>query len=109
VARVRADGAESGFTLIELVVAMLVMLIMLTATLGFFVSSLKTVTLAKQRQTATALATQVLEQIRALPYDQVAKGIDSNDIVLAGVNADPHLTSATTFTPTTGGITETLR
>jgi prepilin-type N-terminal cleavage/methylation domain-containing protein len=99
---------DGGFTLIELIVAMMVMLIVMSAVLFFFVGSLRAVTLAKQRQTATALATQVMEQIRALPYAMVEQGLDSTDITLTGPDADPNLSSVTQFRPVTGGIVEEL-
>ena len=50
---------DDGFTFIELLVAMSITMVAMFVLLGVFVSSLSTVTLAKQRQTATALATQV--------------------------------------------------
>jgi prepilin-type N-terminal cleavage/methylation domain-containing protein len=64
-------GDDAGFTLVELLVAMTVTLVVMSALLGVFVQSLKTVSEAKQRQAATGLATRVLEQLRALPYDTV--------------------------------------
>jgi Tfp pilus assembly protein PilV len=62
---------DHGFTLIEIILAMFLTVVVMTALLGVLVSSLKSVTQARQRQTATALATQSLERLRALPYDSV--------------------------------------
>jgi len=73
-----------------------------------FVGSLKTVTQAKQRQTATALATQTLERLRALPYDVIKVGLNkgttafTNDPNIADKAATPRLL------PGIGGINETL-
>ena len=62
---------DDGFTLIEIILAMFLTVVVMTAVLGVLVSSLKTVAQARQRQTATALATQTLERLRALPYNSV--------------------------------------
>jgi len=66
----RARG-EAGFTLVEVIVAMMITLIVMTSLSFVVVSALKTIQQGKQRQTATALATQQLERLRAMPYDQV--------------------------------------
>lgn len=64
-------GVDHGFTIIEVIIAMVLVLIVMTAVLSVLVSSLTTVTQARQRQTATALATQTLERLRALAYDEI--------------------------------------
>lgn len=69
--RALASTHDAGFTLIEIIVAMVLVVIVMTALLGVLVSSLQTVAQARQRQTATALATRSLEQLRALPYGSV--------------------------------------
>ncbi|HEY3549299.1 MAG TPA: prepilin-type N-terminal cleavage/methylation domain-containing protein [Propionicimonas sp.] len=66
----RARG-EAGFTLIEVIVAMALTLVLMTAVLSVLVSSLRSVKLAHQRQTATSLTTQAMEQLRALDYSSV--------------------------------------
>jgi prepilin-type N-terminal cleavage/methylation domain-containing protein len=70
----RSKQHEDGFTLIEVLIAMVITLIVMTALLGAIVSALKTVAQARERQAATGLATEALEQIRALPYDTVTNG-----------------------------------
>lgn len=70
--RVAADD-DQGFTLIEVIVAMFITLVVMTALLYLVVSSIGTIAQAKQRQTATSLATQALERLRALPYDTVTQ------------------------------------
>lgn len=102
----RSREADTGFTLIELVVAMSITVIMLTALLGVLVGSLQSVALSKQRQTATALGTRAMEQLRALPYATVTAGIDSST---AAYTSDPRIvhSSPPTFTPP-GGSSEIL-
>lgn len=73
VQRARTRGTEDGFTLVEVIVAMFIVVLIMTALLGALVSSLETVSQARHRQTATALATQALERLRALPYNQVTQ------------------------------------
>ena len=58
----QADATDDGFTLIELIVALSIVFAVVASMIFLFVGSLKTVTQAKQRQTATALATQTLER-----------------------------------------------
>ena len=60
---------DEGFTLVELVVAMFITMVVMSAMLGIVVESLSSVAKSKQRQAATALANGAMEQLRALPYD----------------------------------------
>lgn len=62
---------DDGFTLVEVIVAMFVTVLVMSALLGVLISSLTTIAQARQRQAGTALATQALERLRALPYDDV--------------------------------------
>lgn len=101
---------EAGFTLVEVIVAM-VITAMVMAALGYaVVSSLFTIQQARQRQTATALATQQLERLRALPYDLVTQPDPSAPTV--AVDYTTTSGSVTTFSPPArlvpGGINEQL-
>jgi prepilin-type N-terminal cleavage/methylation domain-containing protein len=69
----RPTARDEGFTLVEVLLAMVLIVVVMTALLGVLVSSLSTIAQARQRQTATALATQALERLRALPYDEVTQ------------------------------------
>lgn len=62
---------EAGFSLVEVILAMVIIAGVLATMLGFVVQSLTTIAQARQRQTATALATQAMEEMRALPYDTI--------------------------------------
>jgi prepilin-type N-terminal cleavage/methylation domain-containing protein len=80
-------GSEGGFTLIEVMAASGILLIALmalayTATVGF-----SDVALARQRQGANSLANQTMEQVRALPFDTVRRGLANNDL-----NGDSNIT-----------------
>jgi type II secretory pathway pseudopilin PulG len=72
--------SEGGFTLVELMVAVGVMLVALlamfyTTTIGF-----TDIALSRQRQSANGLANQAIEEIRALPFDTLTKGLASWDV-----------------------------
>ena len=62
---------NDGFTLVEVILAMMIIVGVMASLLAVVVSSLGTIAQARQRQTATALATQAIERLRALPYDTV--------------------------------------
>lgn len=101
---------EAGFTLVEVIIAM-VITAMVMAALGYaVVSSLFTIQQARQRQTATALATQQLERLRALPYDLVTQPDPTAPTV--AVDYTTTSGSVTSFAPPTrllpGGINEQL-
>jgi prepilin-type N-terminal cleavage/methylation domain-containing protein len=100
---------QSGFTLIELSVAMFVILIVMLSLIAVFVGSLGTVALAKQRQTATALATQAMEQMRSIDPALLLQGSACTDTTLA---TDTNITGSCgsmRFAPLIGGISEPLR
>jgi prepilin-type N-terminal cleavage/methylation domain-containing protein len=87
---------ESGFTLIELMIAVGVILTVLlalayTATIGF-----QNIALARQRQSATGLANQTMEQMRALPFDVIKKGLSNGDL---STLSDPSITTSGCGTP----------
>ena len=91
---------EAGFTLIELMVAVSIMLVALlalayTATIGF-----SDIALARQRQGASGLANQTMEQIRALPFDVLKKGLSNADLTGGG---DPNITGGCGATYCYGG------
>jgi prepilin-type N-terminal cleavage/methylation domain-containing protein len=62
---------DEGFTIVEVIVAMVIIAGVMATALTFLVSGLQTVVQSRQRQTATALATEELERLRALPYNTV--------------------------------------
>ena len=99
---------DSGFTLAELLVSLVVLGAVLIGLMAVQVRALQGVSLAKQRQQATGLANRSMEQLRAQPYDSVTAGLFASDVA-AG---DPNITvvsGVTTFKPTyTVGITEPL-
>ena len=106
----RGRAPDDGFTLVEIILAMFLTVVVMTALLSVLVSSLKTVAQARERQTATALATQSLEQLRALPYDSITGSDATTYPMSAGLEYVTVSGSTVTFTPAAvlPGVSETL-
>jgi hypothetical protein len=82
----RARSDERGVTLLETIIAVTVVfgsLLMLayTATIGFTYTGL-----ARDRQSATGVANQIMEQVRGLATDRFVKGLSSSDL-----SGDPNI------------------
>lgn len=73
--------------MVEVVVAITILTVVLVAVAGSALVSLRAVTLGRQRTTANSLASQSLEQLRALPFATVAKGLDDTDLRAAPIDA----------------------
>ena len=70
--RRRRAACESGFTLLELISATMILAIVaggFAVTLGL---GLRTVAMARQRQTASDLASARIEHLRSIPYTRLA-------------------------------------
>lgn len=67
---------SKGFTLIEVMVAMVIMAIALIAVWGMHFSSLKTDTRNRDESHALFLANQKLEELRSLPFASLVSGAD---------------------------------
>ena len=76
-------GDEQGFTVIEVVVALALISIVATGFMTSVALGFRTVSIARQRQTASEIASARLEFARNLSYDEVA--LDSQPVY----NADP--------------------
>ena len=85
-AATRRLHAEAGFTLVELLVTMIVIASVLLGLIALQTRALVTTTQAKQRQQATAVGNQVLEQLRSLPYASLVKGMNPD-----ALSSDPNI------------------
>lgn len=93
---------DEGFSLVEIILAMFIVVSVMTAVLGVAISTLGTLAQAKQRQSATALATEAIESMRALPYATVTAGSPlACDATLGLTSTTTHVTAAAapTFSP----------
>src|SRR5436190_1023674 len=69
--------SEEGFTLIELMLALGVILVAVIILAYTVSSSLANVAYSRQRDGANALANQTMEQLRALPFATIQAGLDN--------------------------------
>ncbi|HKT04237.1 MAG TPA: putative Ig domain-containing protein [Rugosimonospora sp.] len=75
-ARVRGGGGEAGFSLIEVLAAIMVLGIVMTSLTSFFVTSLKALNQQSNRQTAVQVADGGMEMVRALKASSILTGRD---------------------------------
>ncbi|HYH59814.1 MAG TPA: type II secretion system protein [Thermoleophilaceae bacterium] len=84
---------ERGFTIVEMMVAVVVLLIGALGTLAMLDTASKQSRNASDRQNATALARQVLEEAKGIPYRDLAPGSVVTRMrenpALAGASASP--------------------
>lgn len=102
--RVRSD--DSGFTLVELLVAMMVISAVLFSLMAVQTSALVTNAQTRQRTQGTAVANQVMEQLRALPWASLSKGMHSAFVSAAG--GDPNVAGSRLRPPADAAIDEPL-
>lgn len=69
--------ADDGFSLIEVVVAMALIVFTMTATTSLFVGAMASSGLSQQRQSAVAVADYAMEQTRAVPAASLTAGRDA--------------------------------
>lgn len=79
VARARRRD-DAGFTLMETVVSLFVVAVVLLGLVYVQSAAALSISEAKQRQQATQLANQVMEQVRALPWVTLSAGLNSDDL-----------------------------
>lgn len=105
--RRRLDRADdSGFTMIELLVAMMIITAVLLSLMAVQTSALVTTAQSRQRTQGTAIANQVMEELRALPWLVLSKGLHSSFATASG--GDANVVSGV-FKPTVNtSISETL-
>jgi type II secretory pathway pseudopilin PulG len=77
--RARLDG-ERGFTIVETIIAMVVIFGSLTALMYTATSGFRYIALARERQAATGAATRLMEQLHALSIETMTKGMKTSDL-----------------------------
>ena len=64
-------ASNEGFTLIEIMIALVILSIGLMALAGMQVSAIKGNAFSKRMTTAVSIAEQIIEQIKNMPYDNI--------------------------------------
>ena len=103
-AGLRSD--ESGFTLMELLVAMMVISAVLFSLMAVQTSALVTTAQTRQRTQGTAVANQIMEQLRALPWASLSKGMNAAFVSASG--GDPNVAGTRLKPPADAAIDEPL-
>jgi len=78
--RAGRQNDEAGFTVIETMVALVIVFAMLVSLAYVVTSGLRYQAVARERQQATGLANQLMEQIRGLAYERITQGLLSTDL-----------------------------
>src|SRR5213594_753985 len=76
----RALRREEGFTIIETMVALGVILASVVALAYVTTAGFNSIGYSRQRQAASGLANQAMEQVRGLPFDTLKKGLNNPDL-----------------------------
>lgn len=91
---VRANGkpasgrsADAGFTLIEVIVAIVLIGASLLTVVGAAAAAFGFQATARQQQVATTIATKKMEEMRALPFSVISAGMSAS-----ALSGDPNLT-----------------
>jgi prepilin-type N-terminal cleavage/methylation domain-containing protein len=72
-----ANGGERGYSLVEVLVAIVILSLAILPMVGMFDAALRAATLGGNYDKARALANEKLEEIRALPYSDPSGAADS--------------------------------
>jgi type II secretory pathway pseudopilin PulG len=71
---------ERGFTIIETVIAITLIFASLTALAFVAINGFRFIALSRTRIKATGIANEIMEGVRAIPYQKVTKGISASEI-----------------------------
>src|SRR5262245_44602407 len=80
---------DEGFTIIETMVALGVILASVVALAYVPVAGFNNIGYARQRESASGFANQTIEQVRGLPFDTLKKGLSNADL---STMSDPKIT-----------------
>jgi prepilin-type N-terminal cleavage/methylation domain-containing protein len=72
--KARGTASEAGFSMIEVVISLLIIAVVTTGSLSFFLNNLRSVNGQTQRQQAVNLANQQLETVQSVPVAKLVNG-----------------------------------
>ena len=75
--RGRARGGESGYSMVEVMVTIMILALAILPMISMFDAALHAAVLGGNYDRARALANEKLEEVRALPYSQPGGAVDS--------------------------------
>jgi prepilin-type N-terminal cleavage/methylation domain-containing protein len=82
---------EEGFTLLELMIAVTVLMIVLLGSANMLITSIKFNVLTMEKTTAARLAKNKIAELRSIDYQEVGLNIGSHDDPNNPINADESL------------------
>jgi type II secretory pathway pseudopilin PulG len=98
----RVHGDQDGFTIVELLIASMVIFVALTSFAYVETDAMVDVALGRQRQVANSLDATAMEQVRALPFATVAAGLVTSDVG-GDTNVHSCTVGSTSYTYCYGG------
>ena len=93
------DSNQSGFTLVELVIGITVLSIVAISFFGLFTSLVRSSVVAKRKAVANSLATNQIEYLKSLPYDNLA--VSGGSIIATSYLPSTFVTKIDGFSYTT--------
>jgi type II secretory pathway pseudopilin PulG len=100
-------GREDGFTLFEVLIAAVVLIVGLTSLFGLLDVGLKAAASTRAREGATSLARQILEDATTIPYSQLAPSSITEELqAMSGLS---NAGSGSTWELSRRGITYTVK
>jgi prepilin-type N-terminal cleavage/methylation domain-containing protein len=98
------DGRDGGFTIIEVLVALLIIAVMAIGVAELFAVSIKATHAARNQTSTTVLASQKMEQLRSLTwgYDEAGTGLPVSDTT-TDLSVDPPTGSGSGLNPSPAG------
>jgi prepilin-type N-terminal cleavage/methylation domain-containing protein len=95
--------AKAGFTLVEVLVAMVIFAISTLATTNLMIGSMQHITSNRHGSEAVAIAQSELERVRRLPFADIVSDLAGRDVISTKSSATFHVTrTVQDNTPQTG-------
>jgi len=97
---VKTQGSEAGFTLIEALIAIVVLVVGILAVVNLFVVASTSNAIGNHSTAATGQATETLERLKAIPFLQITAAMGGTTAGDLNADAGTILNCVETVTPT---------